>query len=153
MKGVELEFVKARTAILAGPATDREKTAQLRRVENEYCRRLANEPRLRLEVKRRIAEMLLDLSISRGQRIASCRARFNALAKLGFTNIEQKAHYHLMYARAALERGHPQIAFNLATRMVLDLRRSLRHRRSLLGRELLGHFEQLATRTSNVAPS
>jgi hypothetical protein len=153
MKGVELEFVKARTAILVDPATDREKVAQLRRVENEYCRRLADEPRLRLEVKRRIAETLLDRSISRGQRIASCRARFNALAKLGFTNIEQKAHYHLMYARAALERGHPQIAFNLATRMVLDLRRSLRHRRSLLGRELLGHFEQLATRTSNVAPS
>ncbi len=61
MKGVELDFVKARTAILSGPATDREKTVQLRRVENEYCRRLANEPRLRLEVKRRIAETLLEV--------------------------------------------------------------------------------------------
>jgi hypothetical protein len=153
LKGVELEFVKARTAVIVRPATDRQKIAQLRRVENEYCRRLANEPRLKLEVKRRIAETLLDMSISRGRRIASCRARLNALAKLGFTNIEQKAHYHLMYARAALERGHPQIAFNLATRMVLELRRSLRHRRSLLSRELLGHFEQLVTRTSNVVRS
>ena len=150
LKGVELEFVKARTAVIVSRATDRQKITQLRRVENEYCRKLAKEPRLKLEVKRRIAETLLDMSISRGRRIAGCRARLNARAKLGFTDIEQKAHYHLMYARAALERGHPQIAFNHATRMALELRRALRHRRSLLGRELLRHFEQLVTRTSNV---
>jgi hypothetical protein len=153
LKGVELEFVEARTAVIVGSGTDRQRIAQLRRVEDEYCRRLANEPRLKLEVERRIAETLLDMSISRGRRIANCRARLNALAKLGFANIEQKAHWHLMYARAALERGHPQTASNIATGMVIELRRSLRHRRSLLGCELLGHFEQLATRSLNVVRS
>jgi len=74
--------------------------------------------------------------------------RFNALAKLGFTDIEQKGHYHLIYARAALERGHYRIADNLASKMILELRRSFPRRRSLLGRELLGHFEQLATQAS-----
>ena len=114
LKGVELEFVKARTAVMMGPATDRQKIAQLRGVEHEYCHRLASKPRLKLEVKRRIAENLLDMGISRGRSIATCRARLNALTKLGFTDIEQKAHYHLMYARTALERGHRQMAFRLA---------------------------------------
>ena len=149
LKGIEFEFVKARTAIALGPGTQRQKIAQLRRIEGEFCRRLAQKPRLKLEVKRRIAETLLDMSISRGQTLASCRARFNALAKLGFTDIEQKAHYHLYYARAALERGHPRIAYDLTSRMILELRRSLRRRRSLLGRELLRHFEQLQQRLRN----
>jgi hypothetical protein len=44
--------------------------------------------------------------------------------------------------------------WTLLTRDVSHVRgHSASHRRSLLGRELLGHFEQLATRTSNVAPS
>jgi hypothetical protein len=153
LKGIELEFAKARNAIIVGPATDRRKIAQLRRMENKYCRKLADEPRLKLELKRRIAETLLEMSLCRGRRIASCRARLNALARLGFTDIERKARYHLLYARAALERGHSQIAFDVASRMVLEVRRSLRNRRSLLGRELLGHLERLATRASKVTRS
>lgn len=44
-----------------------------------------------LEVRRRIAETMLDMIISRGRRVASCRARRTALTKLGFTDIGQKA--------------------------------------------------------------
>jgi len=145
LKRIEFEFVKARTAVEMGSGTERQKIAQLRRIEDEYCRRLADEPRLKLEVRRRIAERLLDISISRGRTLATCRVRFNALAKLGFTDIEQKAHYYLIYSRAALERGHPQIAENLARRMIRELQRSLRHRRSILGRQLLGHLERMAS--------
>ena len=142
-KQIESEFVKARTAVFMGAGTQRQKIGQLQRIENEFCRRLAREPRLRLELKRRIAETLLDMSISRGQTLATCRARFKGLVKLGFTDIEQKAHYHLYYARAALERGHPQIARNVTNRMVQELRRSLRRRRSILGRKLLRLLEEL----------
>src|SRR5262252_9610457 len=129
LKGIEFEFVKARTAVFMGVATQRQKVAQLRRIENEFCRRLAHKPLLKLEVKRRIAEMLLDMSISRGQTLATCRARFNALAKLGYTDTEQKAHYFLIYARAALERKHPRIAGNLIRIIIPELQRSLRRRR------------------------
>ena len=151
LKGIEYEFVKERTAVFMASATERQKIARLRRIEDEYCRKVADKPSLKREVKRRIAETLLDMSISRKRSFTTCRARFNALAKLGFTDIEQKAHYHLIYARTALERGHRQIADNLANKMIFELRRSLRRRRSLLGRELLGHFEQLATHASRVA--
>jgi len=144
LKHIESEFVKARTAVFVATGTERQKIARLRRIESEYCPKLTSEPHLRLEVKRRIAETLLDMSISRGRSLKTCRVRFNALLKVGFTDIEQKAHYYLIYGRAALERVHPQIADNLARRMIRELRRSLRHRRSILGRRLLGQLERLA---------
>lgn len=71
LKGIEFEFVKARTAVFMSAATQRQKVAQLRRIEGEFCRRLAHQPRLKLEVRRRIAETLLDMSISRGQTLAT----------------------------------------------------------------------------------
>jgi len=152
LKGIESEFVKARTAVFMGVATQRQKVAQLRRIENEFCRRLAHKPLLKLEVKRRIAEMLLDMSISRGQTHATCRVRFNALAKLGYTDTEQKAHHFLIYARAAFDKGHPRISANLTRAMILELQRSLRRRpRNPLARQLLRLFEQLECRLHDSA--
>ena len=150
LKHIESEFVKARTAVFMATGTERQKIARLRRIETEYCRKLASDPRLKLEVRRRIAETLLDMSISRGRSLRTCRLRFNALLKVGFTDIEQKAHHYLIYGRAALERGHRRIADNLSRRMIRELRRSLRHRRSILGRQLLGHLERLARQASHV---
>jgi len=93
LKHIESEFVKARTAIFLAAGTERQKIARLRRIESEYCRKLASAPRLKLEVKRRVAETLLDMSISRGQSLKTCHVRFNALLKVGFTDLQQKAHY------------------------------------------------------------
>jgi hypothetical protein len=150
LKHVESEFVKARTAVFMATGTERQKIARLRRIETEYCHKLASAPHLKLEVRRRIAETLLDMSISRGRSLKTCRVRFKALLKVGFTDIEQEAHHYLIYGRAALERGHPRIADNLARRMIRDLQRSLRQRRSILGRQLLGHLERLAQQASQV---
>ena len=150
LKHIESEFVKARTAVFTTIGTERQKIARLRRIESEYCHKLAREPRLKLEVKRRTAETLLDMSISQRRSLNTCRVRFNALLKVGFTDIEQKAHYYLIYGRAALERGHPQLAAKIAHRMIRELRRSLRHRRSILGRQLLVHLERLGQLASNV---
>ena len=150
LKQIESEFVKARTAVFMAAGTERQKIARLRQIETEYCRKFGSEPPLKLEVRRRVAETLLDMSISRGRSLKTCRVRFNALLKVGFTDIEQKAHYYLYYSRAALERGHPRIADNLARRMIRELRRSLGQRRSILGRQLLGHLERLAQQASPV---
>jgi hypothetical protein len=152
LKQIEFEFVKARTAVFMSAATHRQKVAQLRRIEDEFCHRLSHKPSLKLELKRRIAETLLDMSISRGQTFATCRARFNALAKLGYTDTEQKAHYVLIYARAAFDKGHPRIGLNLTRAMILELRRSVRRRpRNLLARQLLRLFEQLECSFCNSA--
>jgi hypothetical protein len=74
------------------------------------------------------------MSISQGRTFATCRARFNAIAKPGYTDIEQTGYYYLIYALTALERGHTQVADGLASKMIFEMRRSLRRRRSLLGR-------------------
>jgi hypothetical protein len=151
MKRIEFDFVNARNAVMVGAGTQRQKIAFVHRIENEFCHRLSQKPRLKLEVKRRIAETLLDMSISAGQTLAPCRARFKALEKLGFTDVEQKGHYSLLYARAALERGHPRVAANVTIRMIRELQRSLGQRRSLLGRQLLDLFKQLECRLRNMA--
>jgi hypothetical protein len=149
VKQIESQFKEARTGVFLATGTERQKIARLRRIETEYCRKLASEPRLKLEVRRRIAETLLDMSISQGRSLRTCRLRFNALLKVGFTDIEQKAHHYLIYGRAALERGHPRIADNLSRGIIRELRSSLRHRRSILGRHLLGHLERLAQQASH----
>jgi hypothetical protein len=150
LKRIESEFIKARAAVFMDTRTERQKIARLRRIETEYCRKLASKPRLKLEVRRRIAETLLDMSISRGRTLKTCRVRFKALLKVGFTDIEQKAHHYLIYGRAALDRGHPRVAHNLSRSMIRELRHSLRHHRSILGRQLLGHLERLAQQASHV---
>ena len=76
LKGIEYEFAKARTAVFTASASDRQKIARLRRIELEFCRKLADKPSLKLEVKRRIAETLLDMSISRRLSFATCCVRF-----------------------------------------------------------------------------
>jgi hypothetical protein len=81
LKQMESEFVKARTDVFMAAGTARQKIAQLRRIEAQYCRKLATEPRLKLEVRRSIAETLLDMSISRGQTLAPA-----ALGSRGWQN-------------------------------------------------------------------
>jgi hypothetical protein len=71
--------------------------------------------------------------------------KLKAIERLGFSSIEQKSHYVLMYARTAWKQGHQRIALNSGEQMIQELRRSLSRRHSLLGRELLGRFEQLVS--------
>lgn len=145
-KREELNFLRARDAIfVSGRLTYRQKLAQLRLLEVKQCQLLARRPRLLLEIKRRIAETIFDLSLSRGYDIATYRTKLKAIERLGFSSIEQKSHYVLMYARTAWKQGHQRIALNSGEQMIQELRRSLSRRHSLLGRELLGRFEQLVS--------
>src|SRR5262249_8783519 len=110
------EFGKALAAELArrSARTFPQSIARFRRLTDDYVRRLSAHPRLARELKRRTAEAMLELTIMLPSKMAVCRRRFQSLSKLGFTNIENKAHFHLIYARAALTRGHRQIARSTA---------------------------------------
>lgn len=146
MKAEERNFVRSRDAIfISSSLTYRQKLVQLRLLERKHCRILAKQPRLQREIKRRIAETLLELSVLRGCDIATCRTKLKALERLGFSSIELKSHFVLRYARTALKQGHQQIAVTSANKMIVELRHSLSQRRSLLGRELLSLFEQLVS--------
>ena len=78
-----------------------------------------------------------------------CRARLNAAARLGFTDVEQSAHYRLLYAKGAFARGRKRVAYRTATAIVQDLEHSLKKRKSLLAqhlltlaREYVGHIQK-----------
>lgn len=92
----------------------------------------------RLEIRRRIAEALLSQAIVHGCSHATCRAGFNMLADLGFSTMESKAHYCLLYARSALEQGHKRTAHRIAEATYGELSKWLTAHHSLLGKQLLG---------------
>jgi hypothetical protein len=104
---VEREFAKALDweVANAGSITYRTVTARLRGLERSFLNR-AGRKFAALEMKRRIAEQRLQQAIFHSCSLAICRGRLKALEQLGFTNIERKGYCYLVYARAALARGH-----------------------------------------------
>jgi len=115
-----------------------EVVSSFRRLEKHYVAELGKHPMLARELRRRIAERLLEQAILHGCNLAVCRARLNAAARLGFTDVEQSAHYRLLYAKGAFSRGHKRVAVRTAEQVRDELRRSLRRRKSMLGKRLLG---------------
>lgn len=92
----------------------------------------------RREIRRRIAEALLDQAMARRCSHATCRAGFNRLTALDFSTAEIKAHYCLLYARSALRHGHKRTAYKIAKTSHRELSEWLTTHRSLLGNQLLG---------------
>lgn len=130
-RSLALETTRASTISYA------EVVRNLRRLEREYVAQLEKHPRYARELRRRVAEKLLEQAILHGCNISVCRARLNAATRLGFTDVEQSAHYRLLYAKGAFARGHKQVACRTAKAVASDLERSLRRRKSLLGKHLL----------------
>ena len=125
------EMTRARTLTYA------EVVNNLRSLERQYVGQLQKHPEFALELRRRIAEKLLEQAIFHGCKLSVCRARLNAASRLGFTDIEQSAHYRLLYAKGAFDRGHTLVAYRTTTTIARDLECSLRRRRSRLGKHLL----------------
>jgi len=126
----------------AATASHAEIGRSLRNLEKDYVKQLRGHPDLSLEIRRRIAEQLLDQAVLRGSNFSVCRARFNAASKLGFTNLEQKAHYHLLYAKGSFARGHKRVANRVAVAIANDLEQSVNKRKSLLAQECLAHTKK-----------
>lgn len=138
---VEREFATALgwEVAKAGSVTYRSASARLRGLERHFLRRVGSKFAAR-EMKRRIAEQILQQAVFHDCSLAVCRKRLKALEQLGFTNIERKGHCYLVYARGALARGHKRAAQMTARAMARDLNRSTSRRKSLLARDLSKSF-------------
>jgi hypothetical protein len=110
--------------------------ARLRKLERLYVSP-ARESGASVEIRRRIAEQVFQQALSHDCSWTLCRAKFRALCKLGFTNLELKAHFHLLYARAALSRGSSRLAHRTATAMIRELKSGRKHSRNPLRKELM----------------
>src|SRR5258708_33293892 len=135
----EFAFVREVTTLtfLGRVLTYRGFAARLRQIEHRHVEQLRNKTFYAREIRRRPAELLLKEAIARGCSFEVCRTRMRQLETLGFADIETKALHALIYARMARANGHFRIARQVATKMVDELNRSLRRRKSLLAKSNL----------------
>jgi hypothetical protein len=82
--------------------------------------------------------MLFCVAVSGGLPLPDCRRRLNAVAKLGYQDALRRAHYQLIFVRAALAHGETRTALGTLHAVLPSIQHSLnRQKRSLLGKELL----------------
>jgi hypothetical protein len=112
----------------------------LKRIERVYLQKLAGNPDWVLEVRRRVAEQLLDLALVHGCRLSICRERLRRSSKLGWSIFDRKFHFHLLYARGMLARGHIRTAERIASCLLIELNGRLERLKDLprqIGRKWL----------------
>ncbi len=98
----------------------------LRRIEKDHVERLSGYPQFALELRRRTAELLLDQALVHGCSLAQCRSKLNQAARLGWTSIERRLHFQLLYARGMVARGHLRTATAMAHTCILHIQRELK---------------------------
>jgi hypothetical protein len=103
----------------------------LKGIERVYLKKLTGHPDCALEVRRRVAEQLLDLALVHDCRLSICRERLRRNAELGWSTFDRQFHFHLLYARGVLARGHVRTAEKVASCLLLELEGRLERLRGL----------------------
>lgn len=122
----------------------------LRSLERDYVKKLKAHPEFALEIRRRIAESVLDQALLHGCNLSICRAKLSNASRLGWTDIGRKAHFHLVYARVALASGHKRVARRVAFAMVKEIQNMLDEPKNGLSRSGRKFYGELLARTVEV---
>ncbi len=148
---IEGDFARALSSEVAkaGSLSHRAASARLRRLERHYVPMLPAKSRDALEMRRRIAEQIYQHALLHGSSPAVCRIKLKTLSKLGFTDIERKAHFYLLHARAALSRRELRLARTTATAIMCELDDAPRHGGNPLRKELLRLIKTLLQQLSD----
>jgi hypothetical protein len=119
-------------------------------IEAEYMAQISNHPELALELRRRTAERILEQALVHGCTLTECRKKLSYAEGLGWSNIEARLHFHLIYARGMVVRGHYRAAIAIAQHRIADVEYELERVEGLprrLGREYfldwLTHFSEI----------
>jgi len=75
-----------------------------------------------LQVRREVAGRVLEQALLHGCKLSICRAKLNQASQLGWSDFDAKVHFHLIYARGLVARGHKHAAKRVACEMVGELR-------------------------------
>ena len=97
----------------------------LRQIEAKRVAQLSNHPELALELRRRTAELSLEQALLHGCSLRQCRKWLARAEELGWSIIDQKLHFHLIYARGMIARGHYRTAGIFAKRCIADIKQEL----------------------------
>ena len=77
----------------------------LRRIERKYVVALEDNSALALEIRRRVAEYLLQSSVAHGCALRLCKEKLKRNLQLGFTDGWREVHFRTMFAEALVQRG------------------------------------------------
>jgi hypothetical protein len=144
LNSVERDFIRSfnQLFVVAPTMPFEEVTHRMRALERHYLSLLENFPDFALEIRRRMAEMDLELSLLSFQRsLAVCRNKLQRLARLGYQDVERKAHFEILFVRGAIVRGHKRVAKRHATQVAEELRAELKKRKSSLAEHCLAIIE------------
>jgi len=94
---------------------------KFRALEKSYVNQLHDYPELALEIRRRVAEMLLDLTLVHDCKLQTCRAALKKLKVLGWSEWDKRLHFQLLYARGTFARGHLGVAKRIARKAVEEI--------------------------------
>lgn len=114
--------------------------------ENCFLMRVAGKEFFTLEIKRRVAELILYSAIEKRCSLDLCRSLLDDLGLLGFTNLEKKSSIYLIYSRYCLELGHSQEGICLLRQLEDELVDELRQTGLLVYTELLRTTREILRR-------
>jgi len=97
----------------------------LRRIEAEHASLLSGHPKFALELRRRTAEHALEQALIHGRSRSECRQKLAVAESLGWSDITRRLHFHLLYARGMIARGHYRAARAISTACTDAIRREL----------------------------
>ena len=142
---IERNFARALASEVAkiGCLSHRAASARLRRLQHHYLPMLPAKSTDALELRRRIAEQVYQYALLHGSSPAVCRAKLKRLSKLGFTDVERKAHFYLLHAVPPLPAEKFVFARRTATAMMCELENAPKIGRNPLRRGLFRMTEAL----------
>lgn len=144
-KALSRAFARQVSGVLVESSTKQylDLVREYRRIEREYVERCADNRSAALDLRRRTAEMIFSAGIERRCSLSTSRRRFRELCRLGFTDVERKTEFYLIYSRRLLRYGRARAALRLLRQIQSELGRRLQTKQSRLGRDLLQLVDQL----------
>lgn len=98
----------------------------LRRIETEHVKKLRKGSVLRLELRRRTAELFLEQSLVHGCPLSVCRRRLKIAQRIGWSGVDRELHFSLLFARGMIARGHFRTATAISNHCISSAQRELR---------------------------
>lgn len=134
LEGEELAFCKASDALLLKSLDKKRSFAEavddFRRLEEEFVVRGCDNEFHVLETRRRVAETILPMAHHKRPPFEVCREAWNALVRLGFTNIERECAMAWFYADCCRYDEKPEEGLAVLEPLLTKLERGLEEARA-----------------------
>jgi len=135
LENIGKEFARAITQAMLGSAKMElvDAISTYDNIEASFLPKVSEHPDLALELKRRIGERKFLLFCERNRPLEEVSLYYQAIRKLGFTDLEKKATVEMIFARYCLRNGHLKRGEKLLRKLLPELNNNF---------ELYSHLKQ-----------